>query len=1038
MPARRQHASFEPLSPDFDVRTVVEETDNFQYVDRISYDTIKENGMEQFEKLVLLHVIIGGKPLVIDGFDEKLDPWTFQRRWLIENHGDKVENARNLTSKENLPLTIGHYLRHMGALANQYFEKKDNYKDLNRQRIYLKDIDCPPVWHEKVKEQIPGGLFYLNESTGETGGPGAVDEPIPNSSGRRKGKSIAPAGDLMSSLPPEMRAENLMCYIGHEGTYTPSHREMCASLGQNIMVEASGTVGDDGKPERPGSSIWFMTESKDRHMVAEYWLSTLGHDIEVESHFAQVVAWQKAPFKTYVVEQKPGDFILIPPLAPHQVWNRGTRTMKVAWNRTTVETLEMALKEALPNARMVCRDEQYKNKSIIYYTLLKYSGLLRLAQSQSYRSDQEAHAIRTSKKIRQVQKDFKRLFEMFKSIMLSEMFDPERPKEQCEFLAYDSNITCAYCRGNIFNRFLTCKTCPRALDTENDEPYDMCMDCFTMGRSCSCQSNFKWVEQWKWRDLLQRYEEWRKQIIEIDGGVATQLPLTEERRIYPKRTLAQICQYQLKVRPWVDIKKPDPDPEETASEEEIEVDEDGRVKKIRKKNKAWLQTSAPCHVCCHRHAHWKMAVCTMCDRYWCYGSLWRAHDLHPTAVMEDPQWECPHCRKVCNTGACRKDSRQRPYQPKGTMLGHNTKNVADVRSIESLVDFGASNLNWLDATDIPGINNPRMEKRRREAEAAKQSDPTLDDHYALEDDTTRGQISYSPVEDSIDPALGGGTATNWAGESTQYAYPDPGSVSQKSPVTNHKKRPRPSDDGEIKLVADKKQKLTKPLVPPKINKATKQYQQDQEKKLIDEARRDGRYIIVYAQMRGKSKIVQLSINGEKLRDIVSNPSKNYRPPPPKPVTNGAMSRLNTVLIRSDIPQPKSTMTLPSPGLTQKKNVTQYKVAVEDDEDFTLRDRRKDREPDGFNKHKRRAPKVTYEEIEVASDGSDVDMADGQDEVIRKGTSRRARGEAGDLTELPANFKDGTVGRKRDRKADVARRQTLPPKATAMKAPMIRP
>ena len=143
----------------------------------------------------------------------------------------------------------------------------------------------------------------------------------------------------MSSLPPEMRAENLMCYIGHEGTYTPSHREMCASLGQNIMVNASGNISEDGKQERPGSSIWFMTESKDRHVVSEYWLSVLGHDIEVENHFAQLIAWKKAPFQTYVVEQRAGDFILIPPLAPHQVWNRGTRTMKIAWNRTTVETL---------------------------------------------------------------------------------------------------------------------------------------------------------------------------------------------------------------------------------------------------------------------------------------------------------------------------------------------------------------------------------------------------------------------------------------------------------------------------------------------------------------------------------------------------------------------------------------------------------------------------------------------------------------------------------------------------------------------------
>src|SRR5207237_134501 len=125
--------------------------------------------------------------------------------------------------------------------------------------------------------------------------------------------------------------------------------------------------------EKPGSSIWFMTETKDRQVVREYFLSMLGHDIEIEKHFAQINAWKKATFPVYIVEQRVGDFILVPPLAPHQVWNRGTRTIKVAWNRTTVETLEMALHEALPKARLVCRDEQYKNKAIIYYTLEKYA-----------------------------------------------------------------------------------------------------------------------------------------------------------------------------------------------------------------------------------------------------------------------------------------------------------------------------------------------------------------------------------------------------------------------------------------------------------------------------------------------------------------------------------------------------------------------------------------------------------------------------------------------------------------------------------------
>lgn len=479
------------------------------------------------------------------------------------------ENARNLTDNENLPLTIGHYLKNMGKLTDQFFERPENYRDKKRQRVYLKDIDCPQVWQEQLREHIPQSLFYYNDSTGEVGGPGSIEENVPGA-GRRKGKGIAASGDLMSSLPQDMRAENLMCYIGHEGTYTPAHKEMCASLGHNIMVNASETFDEEGQPEKPGSSIWFMTETKDRHTVSEYWLSVLGHDIEVEKHFAQVVAWQRAPFKVYVVEQRAGDFILVPPLAPHQVWNRGTRTMKVAWNRTTVETLEMAMHEALPNARMVCRDEQYKNKAIIYYTLLRYSQLLRQARMSATRSARERDVIAGSRKVRQVRKDFRRLFDLYKEIMLSESF-AQGTKEQAEYVPFDSNVTCGYCRGNIFNRFLSCKTCMDVFNTGIDEPYDVCMDCFAMGRSCACQSKYKWVEQWRWKDLLQRYEEWRRQIIEMDGGQSgkTPLPLEEEQKLQPKKTLAHVCQEQLKVRPWVNIKQNEKNTDDEQSDEEI-------------------------------------------------------------------------------------------------------------------------------------------------------------------------------------------------------------------------------------------------------------------------------------------------------------------------------------------------------------------------------------------------------------------------------------------------------------------------------------
>ena len=65
----------------------------------------------------------------------------------------------------------------------------------------------------------------------------------------------------MSNLPLGMRAENLICYIGHEGAYTPCHREICASLDHNIMVEASSGLLEieHGNTMKPGYFIWFMT-----------------------------------------------------------------------------------------------------------------------------------------------------------------------------------------------------------------------------------------------------------------------------------------------------------------------------------------------------------------------------------------------------------------------------------------------------------------------------------------------------------------------------------------------------------------------------------------------------------------------------------------------------------------------------------------------------------------------------------------------------------------------------------------------------------
>ncbi|GKT86656.1 AT hook domain-containing protein [Colletotrichum tofieldiae] len=488
------------------------------------------------------------------------------------------------------------------------------------------------------------------------------------------------------------------------------------------MVEASGS--ENG--EKPGSSIWFMTETKDREVVREYFLSMLGHDIEIEKHFAQINAWKKATFPVYIVEQRPGDFILIPPLAPHQVWNRGTRTMKVAWNRTTVETLDMALHEALPKARLVCRDEQYKNKAIVYYTLKKYYQQMVQAEEKAEMGilGLGSELFRSSSRYKQLAKDFRHLFALFTEVLVDEMFATK--EKNIEYIEYDSCVTCSYCRSNIFNRFLTCKHCVRTLINGDEDAYDVCMECYAMGRSCVCISNLQWCEQWQWPELTDNYELWRSMVIKNDGFVDIELspqPLEIARSRRGKKSLAEICQEGLRKRPFKDISKLEEEKQLTESEPEPELDDNGKPKKRKYKRKKKKGDLRRCHVCCHKDYAYKVQVCSNpdCKEGYCYGVLYRAFDMMPQTVQENENWLCPKCLGICNCGACRRAESTNPYTPKNTLLGHDTRAIADDRSVEALVDFRVHNLNWLKTAGEEGrsTNSKRMKELREKADTAK-------------------------------------------------------------------------------------------------------------------------------------------------------------------------------------------------------------------------------------------------------------------------------------------------------------------------------
>ncbi len=87
--AQHPQAKFDPIPPDFDLPALVERAPNFHWVLRISAAQIRNIGPQEFEKLVFLHVIHGGKPLVIEKWNDLLPKSLFSAEWLEATYNKK-------------------------------------------------------------------------------------------------------------------------------------------------------------------------------------------------------------------------------------------------------------------------------------------------------------------------------------------------------------------------------------------------------------------------------------------------------------------------------------------------------------------------------------------------------------------------------------------------------------------------------------------------------------------------------------------------------------------------------------------------------------------------------------------------------------------------------------------------------------------------------------------------------------------------------------------------------------------------------------
>jgi len=82
-------AAFKPFPPDIIVDDTVKAIANFEFARRITCDGVDSVAREEFVSLVHHWVVRLGRPLVIEGFKDRLDKELFSTEWLQKNYGRK-------------------------------------------------------------------------------------------------------------------------------------------------------------------------------------------------------------------------------------------------------------------------------------------------------------------------------------------------------------------------------------------------------------------------------------------------------------------------------------------------------------------------------------------------------------------------------------------------------------------------------------------------------------------------------------------------------------------------------------------------------------------------------------------------------------------------------------------------------------------------------------------------------------------------------------------------------------------------------------
>lgn len=440
----------------------------------------------EFRVIIQDHCIKKGKPLVVSDMNT-LPGWdndTFSLDQLKVYRGDESKHFKKTThTQKTVRLSFTHLFFYIiesaldfpdavkrEVVLGRFIEKLQHETSLERnhsysmlknstQKVYAKDITCPNEYATSLKKIVPDYLL-----------PHGPD-------------------DLFSILPQRFRAENLMCYLGQDNTGTPIHRDLCGTMGHNLM-----TMG-----EANSFAEWVIIEHQHRDRLAGILRPSHTEDLVADlskppkntksSFMESDRAWlhnemlENAQFQAQVIVQRPGDLVIIPSRAYHQVRNVGV-SVKIAWNRITAQTLQYAFEDQIPLYQTINRPEVYKCKAIVALTLQHWNDQLKKMKNKKNKRTPfaEAHGLQMSTN----RKTFFDNSRILLALFLTNIIAPEMLYPVHRIVTDDKDevftVRCDFCYGDVFHRYYHCDIC---------DDYDLCLNCYSMGRSCQHVTEMK-------------------------------------------------------------------------------------------------------------------------------------------------------------------------------------------------------------------------------------------------------------------------------------------------------------------------------------------------------------------------------------------------------------------------------------------------------------------------------------------------------------------------------------------------------------------